>query len=42
MIRPTWPTLLRTDYQGCRYAFGYPACPDLEDRVTAKCRHRPA
>jgi 5-methyltetrahydrofolate--homocysteine methyltransferase len=24
--------LLRTEYRGCRYAFGYPACPDLEDR----------
>ena len=25
--------VLRTDYRGCRYAFGYPACPDLEDRA---------
>ena len=25
--------LLRTDYRGCRSAFGYPACPDLEDRA---------
>ncbi|WP_207892669.1 methionine synthase [Micromonospora sp. MW-13] len=25
--------LLRTDYRGCRFAFGYPACPDLEDRA---------
>jgi 5-methyltetrahydrofolate--homocysteine methyltransferase len=25
--------ILRTDYRGCRYAFGYPACPDLEDRA---------
>jgi 5-methyltetrahydrofolate--homocysteine methyltransferase len=25
--------LLKTDYRGCRYAFGYPACPDLEDRA---------
>jgi 5-methyltetrahydrofolate--homocysteine methyltransferase len=25
--------LLATDYRGCRYAFGYPACPDLEDRA---------
>ena len=24
---------LRTEYQGCRYSFGYPACPDLEDRA---------
>jgi 5-methyltetrahydrofolate--homocysteine methyltransferase len=25
--------LLRTEYRGCRYAFGYPACPELEDRA---------
>ncbi|XNL26536.1 methionine synthase [Longispora sp. K20-0274] len=25
--------LFNVDYQGCRYAFGYPACPDLEDRA---------
>lgn len=25
--------LLRTSYRGCRYAFGYPACPELEDRA---------
>ncbi|HEX5596981.1 MAG TPA: methionine synthase [Micromonosporaceae bacterium] len=25
--------LLRTEYRGCRYAFGYPACPNLEDRA---------
>jgi len=25
--------LLGTEYRGCRYAFGYPACPDLEDRA---------
>jgi 5-methyltetrahydrofolate--homocysteine methyltransferase len=25
--------LLRTDYRGCRYSFGYPACPDLADRA---------
>ncbi|MET7963890.1 vitamin B12 dependent-methionine synthase activation domain-containing protein [Micromonospora zamorensis] len=25
--------LLRNDYRGCRYAFGYSACPDLEDRA---------
>ncbi|GAA1893860.1 methionine synthase [Asanoa iriomotensis] len=30
---PTLAGLLRTDYRGCRYAFGYPACPDLEDRA---------
>lgn len=26
-------TMIRDqDYRGCRYSFGYPACPDLEDR----------
>jgi 5-methyltetrahydrofolate--homocysteine methyltransferase len=25
--------ILATDYRGCRFAFGYPACPDLEDRA---------
>ncbi len=25
--------VLRAEYQGCRYSFGYPACPDLEDRA---------
>ncbi|WP_432825432.1 methionine synthase [Dactylosporangium sp. CA-092794] len=25
--------LLRTEFRGCRYSFGYPACPDLEDRA---------
>ncbi|MDG4826437.1 methionine synthase [Asanoa sp. WMMD1127] len=30
---PTLAGLLRTEYRGCRYAFGYPACPDLEDRA---------
>jgi 5-methyltetrahydrofolate--homocysteine methyltransferase len=25
--------ILRVRYRGCRYAFGYPACPDLEDRA---------
>ncbi|MEU7973090.1 methionine synthase [Micromonospora sp. NPDC049089] len=25
--------ILHNDYRGCRYAFGYPACPDLEDRA---------
>jgi 5-methyltetrahydrofolate--homocysteine methyltransferase len=25
--------LLRVRYRGCRYAFGYPACPNLEDRA---------
>jgi 5-methyltetrahydrofolate--homocysteine methyltransferase len=30
---PDLAGLLATDYRGCRYAFGYPACPDLEDRA---------
>jgi 5-methyltetrahydrofolate--homocysteine methyltransferase len=30
---PDLAGLLRTDYRGCRYSFGYPACPDLEDRA---------
>jgi 5-methyltetrahydrofolate--homocysteine methyltransferase len=25
--------ILATEYRGCRYSFGYPACPDLEDRA---------
>ncbi|WP_203911116.1 methionine synthase [Rhizocola hellebori] len=25
--------VLRTEYRGCRYSFGYPACPELEDRA---------
>ncbi|HUZ53773.1 MAG TPA: methionine synthase [Streptosporangiaceae bacterium] len=25
--------ILRVGYRGCRYSFGYPACPDLEDRA---------
>jgi 5-methyltetrahydrofolate--homocysteine methyltransferase len=25
--------ILANDYRGCRYSFGYPACPDLEDRA---------
>ena len=24
--------LFKTDYQGARYSFGYPACPNLEDQ----------
>jgi 5-methyltetrahydrofolate--homocysteine methyltransferase len=30
---PTLAGILGTDYRGCRYSFGYPACPDLEDRA---------
>jgi 5-methyltetrahydrofolate--homocysteine methyltransferase len=25
--------MFRTEYQGCRYSLGYPACPNLEDRA---------
>jgi len=25
--------ILKVRYRGCRYSFGYPACPDLEDRA---------
>ena len=25
--------LFRQDYQGARYSFGYPACPNLEDNA---------
>ncbi len=25
--------ILKVGYHGCRYSFGYPACPDLEDRA---------
>ena len=28
------PGILRQGYRGSRYSFGYPACPDLEDRRT--------
>ena len=26
--------ILKVRFQGCRYSFGYPACPDLEQRAT--------
>jgi 5-methyltetrahydrofolate--homocysteine methyltransferase len=26
--------ILKVRYRGCRYSFGYPACPDLEQRAT--------
>ena len=26
--------LIKTNYQGARYSFGYPACPNLEDQTT--------
>ncbi len=27
------PKLFKNHYRGCRYAFGYPACPDLADQA---------
>jgi 5-methyltetrahydrofolate--homocysteine methyltransferase len=33
--------IFRQGYRGSRYSFGYPACPDLEDRVTVMRLLRP-
>jgi 5-methyltetrahydrofolate--homocysteine methyltransferase len=30
---PELDGILRVGYRGCRYSFGYPACPELEDRA---------
>ena len=30
---PDLDGILKVGYQGCRYSFGYPACPNLEDRA---------
>ncbi len=30
---PDLDGILKVGYRGCRYSFGYPACPDLEDRA---------
>jgi 5-methyltetrahydrofolate--homocysteine methyltransferase len=30
---PGLDEILKVGYRGCRYSFGYPACPDLEDRA---------
>ncbi len=30
---PDLAGILRTEYRGCRYSFGYSACPDLEERA---------
>ena len=35
------PGVLRQGYRGSRYSFGYPACPDLEDRRTLVALLRP-
>ncbi|ADD44144.1 methionine synthase [Stackebrandtia nassauensis] len=33
--------MLKVDYHGCRYSFGYAACPDLEDRAKTVAILRP-
>lgn len=33
--------ILRQGYRGSRYSFGYPACPDLEDRAKLVTLLRP-
>jgi 5-methyltetrahydrofolate--homocysteine methyltransferase len=30
---PAMRDLFSCRYQGCRYSFGYPACPELEDEI---------
>jgi 5-methyltetrahydrofolate--homocysteine methyltransferase len=30
---PDLDGILKVGFRGCRYSFGYPACPDLEDRA---------
>ncbi len=30
---PELEGILKVSYRGCRYSFGYPACPELEDRA---------
>src|SRR6516162_3230010 len=38
---PELDGILKVGYRGCRYSFGYPACPDLEDRAKAVRLLRP-
>jgi len=38
---PDLEGILNVEYQGCRYSFGYPACPDLEDRAKVVTLLRP-
>ncbi len=38
---PDLPGILRQGYRGSRYSFGYPACPDLEDRAKLVALLRP-
>jgi 5-methyltetrahydrofolate--homocysteine methyltransferase len=33
--------ILKVGYRGCRYSFGYPACPNLEDRAKVVALLRP-
>ena len=30
---PDITKLFKTHYRGCRYSFGYPACPNLDDQT---------
>src|SRR5215510_6831996 len=38
---PELDGILKVAYRGCRYSFGYPACPDLEDRAKVMRLLRP-
>jgi 5-methyltetrahydrofolate--homocysteine methyltransferase len=38
---PGLEDILKVGYRGCRYSFGYPACPDLEDRAKVAALLRP-
>ena len=38
---PDLDGILKVEYRGCRYSFGYPACPDLEDRAKIAALLRP-
>jgi 5-methyltetrahydrofolate--homocysteine methyltransferase len=38
---PGLADILKVGYRGCRYSFGYPACPDLEDRAKVARLLRP-
>jgi len=38
---PGLEDILKVSYRGCRYSFGYPACPNLEDRAKVAALLRP-
>ncbi|MGH8794307.1 MAG: vitamin B12 dependent-methionine synthase activation domain-containing protein, partial [Stackebrandtia sp.] len=38
---PDLDGVLKVDYRGCRYSFGYAACPELEDRAKMTALLRP-